>query len=279
MIEQDEKGDRRIVTIFDDIYNLPDCRDYYWAMHQAGFRTAHHAAAGFRQVRADLMAARGLDRIGVVDFASGYGIGAALMRHAISLDDVLARYQDPWFDSATTAEVINADRDWFTSHRRTGETDHYIGIDIADKALVYGVDVGIFEHGFAEDLEAAEPSDDLATHLATCDLVIECGSVAHMLPKALDRVLTGAKARNPWVITAPIRGNDTAEAIAVMQDHGLEVSALDVPPFRHRRFADADEQARAIKNAEGRGHDTKGYETTGYFHAQLFLGKPRGEAG
>ena len=84
-------------------------------------------------------------------------------------------------------------------------------------------------------------------------------------------------ARGAWVATAPIRGNDTAEALDTMRDHGLEVEVLDMPPFRHRRFANADEQARAIANAQARGHATEDYEDAGFFHAQIFLARPKGE--
>ena len=277
MIENQGERDQKIVTIFDDIYNLPDCRDYYRAMDHAGFRTAHHAAAAFRAVLAELKRIRGLSQAGIVDFASGYGIGGALTRHDLTLNDVLLRYRDDWFDTATSEGVIAADRDWFAGARPAAGRDRYVGIDIADQALDYARAVGIFEETFAENLQADDPSDGLSAALASTDLVIECGSVAHMLPAALDRVLRGAKGRNPWVITAPIRGNDTAEAIGIMQDYGLSVEKLDVPPFRHRRFADPEEQARAIANAEARGHATQGFETTGYFHAQLYLARPKGE--
>ena len=278
MIENQGQRGQKIVTIFDDIYNLPDCRSYYRAMDHAGFRTAHRASVAFRAVLAELKRLRGLSHAGVLDFASGYGIAAALMRHDVVLDDVLARYLDPWFDDASVDAALAADRDWFAGHRPPDCHDRYTGIDIAEKALDYGRAVGIFDHAFAENLQDNAPSPDLAGVLQSCDLIVECGSVAHMLPNALDHVLTGAKGRRPWVATAPIRGNDTAEALDVLRDHGLVVETLSVAPFRHRRFSSTDEQARGIANAQARGHDTDGFETTGYFHAQLFLARPAEEA-
>lgn len=277
MIENQGRDGQKIVTIFDDIYNLDDCSAYFRAMDHAGFCTAHHAVAQFRKTRDALARLRGLEAVNVMDFASGYGIAAALMRHDIKLDDVLCRYRDGWFDQASAKDIIAADAKWYGGHRRRGLQDRFAGIDIAARALSYGCDVGIFDAGFAEDLQANAPSDDLQHWLSTCDLIVECGSVAHMLPGALARVLDAAE-RRPWVITAPIRGNDTAEAIEVMQSRGMVVEVLDVPPFRHRRFADVDEQARAIANARARGHDTDGYESAGYFHAQLFLARPEDEA-
>lgn len=277
MIENQGKRDQKIVTIFDDIYDLPDCRSYYRAMDHAGFRTAHHATDEFRRVLAALKAARGLTAASVLDFASGYGIGAALMRHTVGLDDVLARYRDAWFDDAPVGAVIGADRDWYAAHRRADSSERFAGVDIAANALGYARGVGIFDAVYAENLQAEAPGAGVLAELAGTDLIIECGSVAHMLPAALESMLAAA-VRDPWVVTAPIRGNDTAEAIAVMRDYGLEVAPLDVRPFRHRRFADAAEQARAIANAQARGHDTDGFESTGYFHAQLLLARPAGEA-
>ena len=274
MIEEQDGQGRKLVTIYDDIYNLSDSRAYFQAMHHAGFRTAHHAVAGFNAVLAELRHLRGSPRANIVDFACGYGIAAELLRHDLTLDDVLARYQDAWCDSTTVEETIAKDRDWLAGRRRPDNADRFIGIDVADKALAYGHDVGVFDAIYAENLEDNLPSDALAQEMAACDLIVECGSIAHMLPRALDRLLTVAKVSRPWIATAPIRGNDTAEAIEVMRDHGYVVETLQMPPFRHRRFADPQEQERAIANAKGRGHETDGVETTGYFHAQIFLARP-----
>ncbi len=277
MIENQGKPGQKIVTIFDDIYNLPDCRSYYRAMSHAGFRTAHYATTGFRTILTELKRLRGLNAVSVVDFASGYGIAAALMRHDVSLDDVLGRYVDPWFDDAATEAVIAADKDWLSGFRRAGDTDTYCGVDIADQALAYGGATGIFDTFFADNLQDDPPSAGLKTVLNDCDLVVECGSVAHMLPRAFDRLLD-ATGRRPWVATSPIRGNDSAEAFDLLKRFDYRVEVYDAQPFRHRRFAEADEQARAIVNAQARGHDTDGYESEGYFHAQIYLARPEEEA-
>lgn len=277
MIENEGGPGQKIVTIYDDIYDLADCRSYYRAMDHAGFRTAHFASKAFRAVLAELKRLRAQTSARVMDFASGYGIAAQLMRHDILLDDVLQRYRDPWFDSASPQEVIAADLDWLTPLRDAASGDAYGGIDIAGRALAYGEAVGIYDAAFAENLQENPPSAALGNWLAECDLVVECGSVAHMLPGALEHVLKATATRGAWVATAPIRGNDTTEALDLMRDYGLQVEPLDMAPFRHRRFADDDEQARAITNAEARGHCTKGFEDTGFFHAQIFLARPKAD--
>lgn len=272
MIENQGTRAQKIVTIFDDIYDLPDCRSYYRAMDHAGFRTAHFAAAAFKQALAAIKRERGLSQATIVDFASGYGIAAQLMRHDVTLDEVLTRYRDPWYDDASVEDVIAADHAWLHPQRGQGK-DKYIGIDIASHALAYGKAVGVFDATFAENLQDGAPSDALRAHLAEVDLIVECGSVAHMLPQALDRLLSSCT-RKPWVITSPIRGNDTDEALAVLARHGMEVDRHVRDPFPHRSFSSADEQNRAIANAQARGYDTTGLETEGRFHAQIFLARP-----
>ncbi len=277
MIENEGAPGQKIVTIYDDIYDLPDCRSYYRAMHHAGFGTAHFATTAFRAVLSELKRMRGIETAQVLDFASGYGIAPQLMRFDITLEDVLARYVEPWFDDALTEAVIAKDRDWLSGHVRTGQNDCYAGVDIAGRALDYGREVGIYDDAFAENLQDDPPSDALAAWLSKTDLIVECGSVAHMLPGALEKLLEATRSRRPWIATAPIRGNDTAQALDLMKEHAYDVVALDMPPFRHRRFSSEDEQARAIANASARGHDTSGYEDTGYFHAQVFLARPKDE--
>ena len=62
-----------------------------------------------------------------------------------------------------------------------------------------------------------------------------------------------------------------------MRHHGYQVDNLTEVPFRHRRFADEDEKARAIANALARGHATDGFEAEGFFHAQIILARPPDE--
>lgn len=262
------------VTLFDDTYDRPDCRAYFRMMDTLGYRNQHFATAAFRAALDEITRLRGLARPAVVDFASSYGVVTLLMRHAVTLEQVFARYRAPHLDNLSTREVIAQDRAWLAARRRPECAAVFTGIDVAGNALDYGVAAGLFEAGFAEDLERAAPSPALRDRLAQCDMIVECGSVAQLMPCALDRMLTAAAGRKPWVITSPIRGNERAAATQVYEKHGLVVERLPVPPFVHRRFQTPDEQARAIANARAAGHDTDGLESTGAYHAQLILARP-----
>lgn len=281
MIDEPQVGTEAteaFVTIFDDTYDQPDCRAYFRMMDALGYRNQHHATAAFRAGLAALVRARGITAPRVLDFASSYGIVSLLMRFDVTLGEVLARYRDPAFDAIPPEEVIARDRDWLVGLPCRVPPMHVTGIDIMPNAVAYGRAVGLFDEGFAEDLETSTPSEGLAAALGQVDMIVECGSVAQLMPRALDRLLAAAGPRKPWIMTSPIRGNERAAAGAVLRAHGMVQERLPVPPFVHRRFESEDEQARATENARAAGHATEGVETTGHFHAQVLLARPVEEA-
>ncbi len=269
--------DHQLVTRFDDIYNLPACRAYYHEMYDAQYRNAHFAVDAFRATLAELIRVRNLGTPSVMDFASGYGIGALLLRHDITLDQLLGRYQDANINAMTHEEVNAADKKWFSENQGEFSYCNTFGIDVAGRALEYGVATGIYDQAYAIDLQDTVPEEDLTEQIRNCDLIIEVGSVIHMLPDALERILSLAGETLPWIISSPIRGNESKASMEIMENAGLVVEKYPVPPFQHRIFIDKAEQNRAIELVEERGFDTAGYESEGCFHAQLYLARPKNE--
>lgn len=267
----------RFVTVFDETYNRPDARAYYRMLWQLGYRNHANAVPVFRALLDEITQLRGLTAPHVFDFASSYGIVTALMKHEISAQDFLGRYSDRALDGFDAAGMVAADRTWLDGKPRHAPAARFSALDVAGNAVTYGKAIGLFEQGFVEDLQSNNPSRALTFCLADVDLIVECGSVAHLIPRALDRILHAAKKR-PWIVMSPVRGNERAETFAVMRAHGLVVENLGLPPFVHRRFKTADEQARAIAIAQAAGHDTSDFEDTGAFFAQIYLARPRDEA-
>lgn len=266
---------KKFVTIFDDTYNQPDCRSYYRMLRRLGYSNHAHAVPVFRAVLAELARVRQLETPSVFDFASSYGIVSALMKYNLSADAFLQRYDDPALDDLDARGMAAADRAWLSSVPRRSPAARFSGLDVAENAVTYACEIGLFEAAFAEDIQSGAPSDALLERLSGVDLVVECGSVAHLMPGALDRLLR-AGSRTPWVVTSPVRGNERREAFDVLRAHDYTVEALSAP-FPHRRFESADEQARAIAIARAAGHETDGLETTGAFFAQVWLARPEGE--
>jgi len=277
MTQQASKSSTKFVTIFDDTYNQPDCRSYYRMLRRLGYSNHAHAVPVFRAVLAELCHLRGLSAPNVFDFASSYGIVTALTKHDVSATAFLDRYEGRALENASAEEMRQLDREWLAGLPERWPGAGFSGVDVAENAAGYAQAVGLFDQGFAEDLQNNAPSPALAERLAKTDLIIECGSVAHLMPDALDRLLSAAK-RRPWLVTSPVRGNERKAAFEVMADHGLKVETLDLPPFAHRKFENGTEQARAIEIARAAGHKTEGYENTGFFFAQIYVARPADEA-
>lgn len=267
------------VTLFDDTYDQPDCRAYYRMLKSLGYSNHANAVPVFRRLLEELMEKRGLRSPSVLDFASSYGIVSALLRYDISASDFLDRYETPEFDALSPPQMARRDADWLSELPETYPGARFAGIDVAGNAVEYGRRIGLFEEAFDEDLENAEPSGHLAEVLSKVDLIVECGSVAHLMTGALERLLRASAGKRPWIVTSPVRGNERSAAFELLSDHGLVVDTLGLSPFPHRRFNNPTEQARAIEIARARGHDTTGFETTGYFFAQVYVARPPEEAG
>ncbi len=268
----------KVETRFDDSYDAADPRRYYAAMESVAYSNAAFSVPIFKAVLDEVMRVRSLERARVLDLASGYGVVAALLRHDTTLDEIVARYTSPGLQALDDAEMREADRKWYGQRRRHGWGLHMLGLDIAGNALAYGRAVGVFDEVYAEDLTEAEPSAELRLAVQDCDLIVEAGSIAHLAPTILQRLLGAVDGRKPWIVTAPIRGNDSEAGLAAMAEAGLDVEAVPVRPFPCRRFVTCEEQDRAMRLVRARGHDPEGYESTGSFHGVIYLARPRDEA-
>ncbi|MAO27281.1 hypothetical protein [Roseovarius sp.] len=269
---------KSFVTLFDETYDQPDCRSYYQMVHALGYRNHFHAIPLFLDILSQLKERRGLRAAQVLDFASSYGIVAATMRYGVTVTEFLDRYQSPEIDALGPEALARDDRGWLGGRGMRAARDRYLGMDVSEAAIAYGVASGVFDAGSAEDLAAAVPSADLAARLAEIDLIVECGSVAHLMGAATRRLLDATAARKPWIVTSPVRGNERAEVFALLRARGYHVETCGLPPFVHRRFSDAAEQRRAIEIAQAAGHETDAFEAGGAFYAQLYLARPVAEA-
>ncbi len=268
----------KFVTLFDDTYNQPDCRAYYRMQKLLGYSHHAHAVPVFRCLLEGLRRKRSLEAPNVLDFASSYGIVSALVRHDVSSEAFLRRYEDSALDDLTPDEMASRDAAWLSGLPESYPSARFTGIDVAGKTVAYGRAIGLFDDAYEEDLAHAAPSPPLAEALSSTDLIVECGSVAQLIPAALERLLRASAVNKPWIVTSPVRGNERKAAFDLLRDCGYVVETLGLPPFPHRRFDSPSEQARAIDFARAAGHETTGFETTGHFYAQIYVARPPEEA-
>ncbi|ANP52366.1 hypothetical protein J2Z21_008277 [Streptomyces griseochromogenes] len=273
------------MTRFDDIYSRPDPRPYFSTLGALGYQTPHHAQGVFRR----LLPLVGLPevpecpadqdggpRATVLDICCSYGINAALLNHHVTLEELYDRYTSPQVTRLTTAELIESDRRYFAACRRPDAVP-VIGLDIAAPAMAYGRAVGLLDAGFAENLEAVQPSPALCRATRGTRLITVTGGASFLSARTFRPLLEGRR-EPPWVAAFVLRTGsyqNIADALALL---GLTTEKDTARTYPQRRFTDVDEQRYAIAAVSAAGDDPRGKETDGHFHTALHLTRPCADA-
>lgn len=248
---------------FSSIYDRPDPRAYFTTLVPLEYQVPAHALPVVESV---------LDRHPgtVLDVCCSYGINATLLRHDIGHDGLGAHAADPARAGLPAEEVIAQDRE-FLAARRRAPARRVLGLDASRPAIDYALATGVLAAGWAEDLEAADPSPSLAAALGEVSLVLCTGGVGYVGPATFDRILTHAP--DAWVLAFVLRVFPYDDVARVLAGHGLVTEKLP-GTHRQRRFADDAEAAAALHDLRLLGLDPAGREADGWFHAEAFLSRP-----
>ncbi|MFH8407793.1 hypothetical protein ACH4FX_23805 [Streptomyces sp. NPDC018019] len=259
---------------FEAIYDCPDPRTYFRTLRPLDYQIPHHGQGVFRALTESLQRRRpGRRPLQVVDLCCSYGVNAALLNHKLSLTDLYDRYTDARETGNLTAgRLADEDRAFFDELRRP-EAVRTIGIDAARRAVGYAERVGLLDTGFAEDLEAAEPTARLRRALAGTDLITVTGGVGYISATTFGRLLA-CTPDPPWIAAFVLRTVSYAPVAELLAGAGLVTERLPARTFRQRRFADLAERRAAFGALHDRDLDTTGKESDGFYHADLYLSRP-----
>lgn len=254
-------------TDFSTIYGRPDPRAYFRALAPLQYQVPQHALPVIETV----LAASGART--VLDVCCSYGINAALLRHDVDLDTISARATDA--DPAVPpADLITSDRAFYAARVRRPDLS-VLGLDASAPAIDYARRTGLLADGWAEDLEAADPSPALAAGLRDVGLVVCTGGVGYVGHRTFERIAASVgKPRELWLAVFALRVFGYDEIAAALSRHGLVTERLSGVTFPQRRFADRDEAEAALHDVAARGLDPTGKEADGWYHADCWLTRP-----
>jgi hypothetical protein len=261
-------------TSFDGIYDQADPRSYYRRLGAYDYSVPHYGQQVFRQV----LDALPVDQPRLVDVCCSYGINAALLKHDVELHDLYDRYRSDEVADLSADELADLDRDFYASVRREGAPE-VIGLDTAGNAVDYAVRVGLLDRGSVENLEAGDPSRDLAAAVGSADLVTITGGIGYVTERTFERLLSCTDAeRKPWVASLCLRTVAFDPIADCLAAGGLVTEQLDGVTFPQRRFTSDDEREYALSELDAMGIEAAGREAEGAYHVNVFVSRPAEDA-
>jgi hypothetical protein len=257
---------------FDDLYTRDDPREYFKYLGRLDYIIPHLAQPVFDQIiRA--RAAQQDQPVTVLDLGCSYGVNGALMKYALDYEALRLRYTAPAFQSLSSEALLDLDRHFYRSWPKH---DHVrgIGLDASAKAVRYGQACGAMDAAFAMDLESGDATREHERAFADVDLIFSTGCVGYVSSKTFARLgrLTGH--RRPWVVSFVIRMFPFDDIAATLAAQGLVSEKFEGTTFVQRRFANREEMDAAVRSVEGRNIDTRGHESEGLYHAELYVSRP-----
>lgn len=256
---------------FGEIYDMEDPRDYFEVLGDLDYAAPEHGRRLFSALIEERREKED-ESLEVVDVCCSYGINAALLKYEITLDDLYERYRSEEVAGLSSDELVASDVSFYAGRKRK-DSPRVVGVDVAPKAVSYGVRSGLLDAGFAENLESEDPSGELKRAVSKTDLLTVTGGIGYISERTFERLL-GSMESPPWVASLALRWVSYEKISAVLSEYGLVTEKLDAHTFSQRRFADTEEREYVLEELEKMEIDTEGKEANGSYHAEFYLSRP-----
>ncbi len=263
-------------TNFDRIYVEKDPRQYFNYLGQLDYIIPHLAQPIFDQLIRARAATQ--DRpVTVLDLGSSYGVNGALMKYALGYDALRDRYTAPALQGLPSSVMLEHDRAFYRAWPSDSNVQ-VIGLDVSENAVRYAEASGTVDIGLCADLETEDPDPEAAAAIETADILVSTGCVGYVSEKTFERVMALACRKEPaWVASFVLRMFPYDRIAKTLSAYGLETEKFEGATFVQRRFNDRSEMEAVVSAVEALGIDTRGHETEGVYHADLYVSRPRAE--
>ena len=264
---------------FSCLYNCSDPRPYFSTLRPLDFRIHRYAIPVFDRCIAMLRRLRNTPRIDIADLCTGYGVNAALLCHAVSLDHLYELYDESASQVSTDqGAIIDRDRRYFASRRRKGSSIRsFVGIDSAARAIRYAKDTGLLDEGFCTNLEREDASPALRNRVKKISMITLTGGMGYIGPNTLEKILDVSDRRSrPWIVAFPLVTTSLGPFERLFENFGLRTEIWKWESFPQRRFADDEELRRAIISARKTGLPEP--SPGAYLQTRLVCARPHAEA-
>ena len=266
---------------FDRVYDLEDPSPYFTGLRPSDYRMPAVLAEALKAIHGPVCAARNAgDVLRVLDFACGYGVIGALLRHDVSMTEIYAWYGERQWRPGDGRRYWEADAAFLSARQAEAVRFEIGGIDVAGAALGYAAALGFVDRAFHENLVDHAPSHRLVRFLHGTHLVVESGALGKLLPGAFRRILDcGAAARRPWFLFGLRPDVDQAALNGLWAERGYRIESLATEPVRYRRPLSAQERTDMLRITRALGKSDGAVMRDDYMLVDITLVRPEADTG
>jgi hypothetical protein len=261
--------------VLDEVYDRPDPRHYFSSLGNLDYVIPGLAQPVFTSIIDAIRERRAPAVTQALDLGCSYGINAAILKYGLSMGELYDHYASDCVDHLDRADLVERDRAFY-AERATDRALQVTGLDVAPCAVDYALDTEILDEGVVANLEVTNLGEDAAKKIGGADIVLSTGCIGYAREKTLEQLIE-VNDRRPWMAHFVLRMFPYEPFAEMMAQRGYVTETVN-RTFLQRRFASRDEQGRVLDNLSALGIDPTGYETEGWYHAELFLSRPEGEA-
>lgn len=256
---------------FNDIYNDKDPRAYLTTLAPLEYTIPQQLQPLFQRLHQ--LASQDTAKSAILDVCCSYGINGGLLRHDVDMEIWTAHYTG---SEMCPEEQVQSDKEFFASRARSDKPT-VLGLDKAENAITYALDIGLIDKGWAEDLESRDLSPSLSEALKDVTLIICTGGVSYVGSRTFGRIMSAIpRSTNIWMASTVIRTVSYEDVAMTLKAHGMETMKLP-GVLRQRRFASDKEKNDAVAQVKARGLESAGFEDEGYLCAEVYISRPVGE--
>ena len=266
---------------FGRVYDLEDPSPYFTALCPADYRMPAVLARTLNAIHRPVASARSTGgELRLLDFACGYGVIGALLRHSVSMADMYAWYGERQWQPTDSRRFWSADAAFLDARRSEAPRFEIGGVDIAGTALEYASAMGFVDRVFHENLVERSPSDALRRFVQGADLVVECGALGDLVTTAFERILACRQDTDgPWFVYCPRPDLDWTSLNALWGARGYRAESLGAEPVRYRKPLGVAEQAEILRAIRESGRPESSVMRDGYLLVDMTLARPEAEIG
>jgi SAM-dependent methyltransferase len=259
----------------DHVYNRPDPLAYFSTLRRLDYCVPGLAKPVFKRLLEARREATGAGEAKIVDVGCSYGVNAALLKHDLSMDDLYRLYGNA--APGDPGSLLARDRALFAE--AVDDQLSVVGVDAAENAIAYAVDVGILDAGISTNLETDEPSRADRRAFEDADMIISTGCVGYVTETSLEQLVEAGRDKGAWMANFVLRMFDYAPVQDMLAGRGYETETLEGALFPQRRFVSSEEQEHVFENLRRRGLTPQPAELEGWYLAELHVSRPANRPG